>query len=269
MGMASSRRGRPSLASAWYADEVSGLVTSPHRRTTVRLLSVAAALFMTVASVAGQSGRPLTVTAFGPSAQVGGRLGPAAAPGPSKWRAFVVVDSNAMAASQTFDAIFGTSRLSAKGFGGEALSLWRGLFARAAMSSMRQNGSRVIVSDGEVASLGIPLRMSMRPVEIGAGWRMAPVARGLVVPYAGGGMLRVTYTESSDFAEAAEDSETAFSGAHVFGGLEARVAPWVVAGAELQYRSLADALGDGGVSKEFGESNLGGLTFRVLIGIRR
>ncbi len=185
------------------------------------------------------------------------------------WRAYVIADSNTMAATKTFNAIFEKSRLSANGFGGEALNLWKGVFARVAVSNMQEVGSRVVVFDEEAVSLGIPLRLKMRPIELSAGWQLKPMLRGRLVPYAGGGLIRLKYDESSDFAEPSENTDSSFSGSNVFGGLEARVAPWIVAGAELQYRSVKDAIGANEASKEFGESNLGGLTVRFLVGVRR
>lgn len=184
------------------------------------------------------------------------------------WRAYFLLDGNSMAASESFDAILGKTRLSAPGFGGEVLNLYGGLFARVAVSSMKESGERVVVLDGEVIPLGIPVEITMRPVEISAGWRLRPMLGGRLVPYGGVGLVRLRYTETSDFAEGDENSDESFSGFNVFGGVEARVAPWVIAGVELQYRGV-DALGDGGVSKEFGETNLGGTTFRILVGIRR
>lgn len=185
------------------------------------------------------------------------------------WRAYLLFDSTTMAASRTFDAIFGTHRLQATGFGGEILHIWKGLFGRVAFSSLERQGERVVVDGDEAVAVGIPLRLTLRPLELGGGWRLPPVAAGRVVPYAGGSMLRLAYIESSDFADDAENSDETFVGMNVFGGIEARVAPWIVAGAEVQYRHVANALGTSGASQAFGESNLGGATVRVLVGIRR
>jgi hypothetical protein len=55
----------------------------------------------------------------------------------------------------------------------------------------------------------------------------------------------------------------------VFGGVEVPVWKWMVAGVEAQYRSVPNAIGDGGVSAEFRETNLGGAVLRVMIGIRK
>lgn len=224
-------------------------------------------ILLAVAPVATASAQTLLPTGF-EAAQA--RRAPARSAPPRRfdWRAYFTYDANSMAASQTFDAIFEKTTFKATGFGGEVLGLWKGVFARIAVSSMRETGSRAVVFDGEPVRLGIPLTLELRPLEIGAGWRLAPLARGRVVPYGGIALLRVGYKESSDFADPSEDESTAFSGTGVFGGVEVRVAPWIIAGVEGQYRSV-NALGTGGISKEFGEKNLGGGTLRVLVGVRR
>jgi hypothetical protein len=55
----------------------------------------------------------------------------------------------------------------------------------------------------------------------------------------------------------------------VFGGLDVTVWKVVYAGAEVQYRLVPDALGEGGVSKEYGETDLGGFVVRVMFGVRK
>lgn len=184
-------------------------------------------------------------------------------------RAYFLVDSTSMTAADTFDAVLGTSRLTMRGAGGEVLNLWRGLFARVAFSSVSETGSRVDVFDDEVTPLDVPVTVEMRPLEIAAGWRMRPFAAGRLTPYAGGGLLRLSYRETSEFADTGDDTDTTFSGALLFGGIEASIVSWVVAGAEVQYRTVPNAIGEGGVSAVFEESNLGGFTVRFLVGVRR
>ena len=87
--------------------------------------------------------------------------------------------------------------------------------------------------------------------------------------YGGGGLVRVEYRETSDFSSSLENVRESFSGYFVFGGVEVPIWKWIFAGAEAQYRSVPDALGDGGVSEHFGESDLGGTVLRVMIGIRK
>ena len=197
---------------------------------------------------------------------------PVARPAPAArtfLRAYFLFDSTSMAAAETFDAVIGTSRLSMAGAGGEALGLWKGLFARVAFSSASETGSRVDVFDDEVVSVGIPVTIELRPLEIAAGWRARPFAAGRLVPYVGGGLLRMGYKETSDFSDPDDNVDTSFTGGVLFGGIEASLVSWIVAGAEVQYRTLPNAIGAGGVSEVFEETDLGGMTFRVLIGVRR
>ena len=81
--------------------------------------------------------------------------------------------------------------------------------------------------------------------------------------YGGGGLVRVEYRETSDFASSTENVRQSFSGYFVFGGVEVPIWKWIFAGVEAQYRGVPDALGDGGVSEDFGETNLGGTVLRV------
>lgn len=185
-------------------------------------------------------------------------------------RAYFLFDSTLLAAADTFDAVIGKTRVSMLGGGGEALDLWKGLFARAAFSSSRETGSRVVVfGNNDVIPLGIPVTIEMRPIEVAAGWRLRPFASGRLVPYAGAGLLRIGYRETSEFASADENTDARASGRVLFGGVEATLVSWIVAGVEVQHRATTGVLGSGGVSQVFGENDLGGTTVRVLIGIRR
>ena len=196
---------------------------------------------------------------------------PAPAPVPQKLgvRAYFLFDTNALSASETFDATMGSSTFSAPGGGGEVINIWGGLFARVAFSSMKETGTRVAVIDGTVVPLDIPLTVEMKPLEIGGGWRFPLRKSPRFTPYGGAGYVKLAYKETSDFAASDEESDESFSGFVVFGGVEVVIWKWVMAGAEVQYRSIADALGTGGASQAFNETDLGGTTFRFLVGIRR
>lgn len=183
-------------------------------------------------------------------------------------RIFVAVDANALAASQTFDAVLGTSTLTGVGGGADVIGLWRGVFVRVGASSMKKTGSRVLVDGTEVSSLGIPVTIEMRPVEFGAGWRTAVGRRRRVSVYAGAGLLHMVYRESSQFAGVGDNTDTTFNGAVVFGGADVRAWRWVVAGVEAQVRSLPNAIGRAGASQAFKETDLGGGTVRALVGVR-
>jgi len=233
-------------------------------RTTVLAALVAVLLGPGIASAQGTAVPTLQ------SAQTPPPTRPrAAAPSRSFLRAYALFDSSALAAAETFDAVIGTSRLSMFGGGGEALDLWKGLFVRVAASSVEETGSRVVVFDDEVIDLDIPLTVELRPLEIAGGWRFPSIASGRLVPYVGGGLLRLGYRETSEFGMGDDNTNTTFTGGVVFGGLEASIVSWMIAGAEVQYRTVPDAIGGGGVSEAFGERDLGGVTVRVLVGFRR
>jgi hypothetical protein len=190
------------------------------------------------------------------------------APAPIGLRAYGVVDLDALAATDSFDAVVGTSHLTAFGGGVDVVDIWKHLFARVAVTRARQSGSRVFVANGQVFPMGIPLTVTMTPIEVGGGWRFVSRKPGRLTPYAGVSFVSLGYTETSKFAESSENTSERFTGQDVFGGVEVRILKWLVASGEAQYRRIPNALGAGGVSKDFGESDLGGVTARVAIGIR-
>ncbi|MCC7008007.1 MAG: hypothetical protein IT184_04260 [Acidobacteria bacterium] len=193
---------------------------------------------------------------------------PAPPPQPIGVRVFAIADVTSMAAADTFAGVFGSSRLTSRGGGVEVIRLRRGLFVRAALSTSSASGSRVVVFDGTAVPLDIPLTLELRHLEVGGGWRQE--RRGArLVPYAGAGLLRLRYVERSPFADTGEDSDETFTGYAAFAGVDVSVWKWIVAGAEIQFRSVPDALGDGGASRAFNERDLGGVTARALIGIRK
>lgn len=180
-------------------------------------------------------------------------------------RAYGIVDYNTLAAKQSFEAVLGSSKLKAVG-GGVEVDIWKHLFVRVAGTRARETGSRVFVAGGEVFTLGIPLTVTMTPIEAGGGWRFVTKS-GRLTPYAGISYLSMGYSEESDFAEAGDNTSERFTGQAVFGGAEFRIWKWFTAAGEAQYRRVPKALGAGGASKDFDETDLGGVTARVSIGI--
>jgi hypothetical protein len=155
------------------------------------------------------------------------------------------------------------------GGGFEVLNLWSGMFARLNFSVASAAGERVILFENGAIPTGIPLHVKLNPLEAGAGWRSDLGRRRLVGVYGGASLLRMRYRQTSDFAQPDEDIDETFNGLSAFGGVDFTIARWVMIGAEGQYRLVPDGLGQDGSSKAFGESDLGGLTFRVMVGIRR
>jgi outer membrane protein with beta-barrel domain len=182
--------------------------------------------------------------------------------------AYGIVDLDALTAKQTFEAVLGTSQLKAFGGGVEAVDIWKHVFVRAAVTRARKKGTRGFVSGSEFFPNGIGLTVTMTPIEAGAGWRFVSKNGSRFTPYAGVSFLSVGYSETSTFADPAENTSESFKGQAVFGGVEVGVLKGLAVTAEAQYRRVPDALGGGGVSKDFNETDLGGMTARITIGIR-
>ena len=126
----------------------------------------------------------------------------------------------------------------------------------------------MFVSGSEVFPLGIPLTVEVTPLEITGGWRFKNLW-SRVVPYVGGGWSSYDYKETSEFADASENVDDRFTGWHLLGGVEFKVARWVGVGGEIAFTSVPDALGPGGASEAFDETNLGGTSYRLKISIGR
>ena len=175
-----------------------------------------------------------------------------------------------MSASRSFEAALDTSHLTSLGGGVDVVDLWKHLFARASVTHVSKTGSRAFFDGVDVVSLGIPLTVSMTPVEIGGGWRFSGAPAPRLTPYAGGGVLIVSYKETSEFGDASDNFSGSFTGYNVFGGAEFSITNWLVAAGEAQFRSVPNALGDNpnSLSQAFNETNLGGFTLRVTVGIR-
>jgi outer membrane protein W len=126
----------------------------------------------------------------------------------------------------------------------------------------------VFVSGSDVFPLGIPVDVEITPIEITGGWRFTTISSRLV-PYAGAGWSSYAYKETSQFADADENVDERFNGWHILGGVELKLARWLGVGGEVAYTSVPDALGAGGASEAFDETNLGGTSFRLKISVGR
>lgn len=182
-------------------------------------------------------------------------------------RGFGTVTFDKMAASESFKAVTGKDTAVFFGGGVQVSNLWRGLFVEAAAERASLDGERVFVGpDDEVFGLGIPVEITMTPVDVVAGWRSAPVARASA--YGAAGVSFLQYKETSDFAEADENVDERYTGLVVFAGIEYSAMRFVHIRGEVRYRRFADALGAAGVSAEFGETDLGsfGAALKVAVG---
>lgn len=183
-------------------------------------------------------------------------------------RGFGDVGWTTFAARQSFAAVLGsdTGRLFG---GGVDVVILRRAFVTLRASRFQDIGQRVFLFDGRQFDLGIPTTITVTPLELTAGYRLDRGWR--LVPYGGAGIGRHRYEEASQFSEADETVDAHFSGYHVLGGAEFRLAPWLGAAAEAQWTTVPDALGGdpNSVSEAFDESDLGGVTLRLKVVVGR
>ena len=183
-------------------------------------------------------------------------------------RGFGDIGWTTFAAEKSFTAVLDSDAGRLFGGGGEVV-LPRHVFVSLRPSRFREVGQRVFLFRGVQFGLGIPTTITVTPVELTAGYRFDFGWR--LVPYGGAGMGWHRYVETSEFSEASENVSERFSGYHVLGGAEFRLAQWLGAAAEAQWARVPDALGDdpNSVSHEFDESDFGGVTFRLKIVVGR
>ncbi len=178
-------------------------------------------------------------------------------------RPFVLVADERFAASTTFNAVFG-STTSALWGGGVDVVVRRRYFIDFAVSHMSKSGQRAFMNNGEVFRLGIPLEASLTPLELTAGYRFR-LKTPRVVPYVGAGVGSYGYHETADFAAAGDDVDTRHAGLVLIGGAEVRISKWIGVTGDAQYTHVPGILGQGGLSKDAGEDNLGGVAARLRV----
>jgi opacity protein-like surface antigen len=182
------------------------------------------------------------------------------------FRGYVTFGPTYLSATETFDAVAGKSSENGIGFGGSLDNIWKGLFIDVGLSKLKIDGERVFVFEGTVFPLDIPLTIEMRPIDVIVGWRHTA---GRWRPYGGGGISLTHYTERSPFAESGDDVDVNEMGLAFLGGVDFTATPWLGIGAEVRYRRITGILGAGGVSQEFGEDQLGGVSFAARVSVGR
>lgn len=183
-------------------------------------------------------------------------------------KGYGMVGSMSFSAAESFEAVFGSSSGTIVGGGAEVGLPWGGLYVGVGASRFRRDGERVFISGSEVFPLGIPLTVEITPLEITGGWRFKNLSPR-IVPYVGAGWSSYAYTETSQFADPDENVDERFTGWHMLGGVEFKATRWLGIGGEIVFTSVPDALGLGGASEAFDETNLGGSSFRLKISIGR
>lgn len=172
-------------------------------------------------------------------------------------------------AKESFKAVLGSSNGIVFG-GGAGVVLPLQFFVDVRASRFKKDGVRVVVADGQIFDLGIVNTITITPLEVTGGYRFGR-PRDSLRPYAGGGISWYKYEESDAFATAGEKSSDTFTGLHLLGGAEFRVHKYFGVAGEAEWARVPDALGQepGSVATAFGETDLGGTTFRVKLVIGR
>jgi hypothetical protein len=181
-------------------------------------------------------------------------------------RPYLLVSSENFAAADTFNAVFGSSRGTFLGGGGQVT--FGRFFVDIGASRFTASGERAFVFNGAVFQLGIPLTAKLTPVEFSGGYRARLASVPWLVPYGGAGFGRYHYEESSDFDAPGESVDARSNGFLVYGGAEFRLQRWIGVSVDARYRTIKDILGAGGISQDFGEDDLGGVAarLRVIVG---
>lgn len=168
-------------------------------------------------------------------------------------------------ADQSFDAILGDSSGAIIG-GGVRIDLrLGGWFFDVGAWRFQESGERAFIFNNDVIPLGIPVQVTAIPIEITGGWRFHLRRWSRLAPYLAAGLTSMRYREESDFSTPLENDEMTFNGALARAGAEFKIMPWIGVGGEAAWSSLPNALGEGGVSQAFNETNLGGASFRFKI----
>jgi opacity protein-like surface antigen len=189
-------------------------------------------------------------------------------PGPGvSIRPYLLASAQTFAASDTFDAVFGDARGTFLGGGGQVT--FGRFFIDIGASRFKRDGERAVSFEGQVFHLGIPVTATVTPVEFTAGYRLRLSSAPRVVPYGGAGMGLYRYQETSGFAEADENVDERHSGFVAYGGAEFRLGRLVGLSLDARYTRVSGLLGEDGLSKDFGEDDLGGVAARVRVIVGR
>jgi hypothetical protein len=178
-------------------------------------------------------------------------------------RPFFLVTEQRFSARKTFETVFGKSVQPFWG-GGLSVAFRNGFYVDVAASRFKKTGQRAFFFEGQGYGLGIPLTVTVTPLEVTAGQRSQIAQR--VFLYTGFGVGSYRYQETSQFEDG--PFEKRHIGYLVAAGVEFRVSRWVGVSGDAQYTHVSGIIGTGGVSEQAGESKLGGIAgrFRVIVG---
>jgi hypothetical protein len=144
--------------------------------------------------------------------------------------------------------------------GGLRYGFRSGLFVAAWGSVFSKDGQRVFVADATspVFPLGHPLKVRIVPLQATLGYRFG--GGSTVAPYVGAGGGVTLYHEESDVAGVVDSSDQNKASGHVLAGVEIGRGRLRFA-TEAAYAFVPNTIGLGGVSKVYGETDVGGFSF--------
>jgi hypothetical protein len=181
---------------------------------------------------------------------------------------YAMVGQFTFTAVKSFEAVLGKSSSPIFGGGATVGLPIGGLYVDLGAWRFTDEGERVLVLNNEVFPLGIPLTVTIIPVEITAGWKFR-FANSNFVPFVGGGFTSYGYKETSTFAASGENTDDRFTGYHLTGGVEYKVMRWLGVGGEFTWTRIPNAIGSAGVAKVFDETDLGGTSIRARLTVGR
>jgi opacity protein-like surface antigen len=169
-------------------------------------------------------------------------------------------------AGRSAGAVFGGSGGVTLG-GGVRIGVTRHLYAEASGRRFAKAGQRVFVADARspVFRLGHPLEVRLTTFQATVGWRFRPMRS--LVPYAGAGLGFAAFREESTVAGVTEAHSQGKPTGHVLAGAEYGRGRFRLA-VEAEYLAVPDSIGVGGVSKVYGETDVGGFSVVAKVVIR-
>lgn len=166
---------------------------------------------------------------------------------------------HSLSASKSAQAVFDGSTGGATFGGALRYVLHKGFYVAGGARTFSKSGERVFVAapDGPVAKLGFPLDIKITPIFGTLGYRFRE-GRSLV-PYLGVGGGVTKFKETSDVTGDIREDSRSKSSFHALAGFEFGTG-LLRFGAEGVYAWAPDSIGVGGVSKVYGEKDIGGFS---------
>lgn len=205
--------------------------------------------------------RLVAFVAFGAALAMAAPAAAQAVP-PASLRGFFVASEEQFAAKTTFAAVLGSSVGTFVG-GGAQVVFKDGVYVEVSGSRFQKTGQRAFILNGQSFGLGIPLTATLTPIEASVGYRFKLKRHRTMIPYVAGGFGQYHYQETSSGSDPGENLDATHSGFLANTGVEFRLHQWVGVSVDAQYTHISGIFGAGGVSKDAGESDLGGYAARV------